>query len=591
MNRYYTDQDISQFFNEFKLLSNSFKIERVHQLLNNPNAKATNKVHFSNKHLKLIIMTGILLTGVVTLFLLHNSNPEIEMNSIEEISSVKNKVIANEKKQLPSKTLSQIEQSDSMNEKLITENLSLFDSSKTHKTNIENVKLVEAEPLNINEIVDSTICSKIDNQDCDWPSDTVVDKSTLLIELTDSELKDIGIVKHKYKRKKSYGYAIYYDNVASNGTQGSTQIEPDYIPDEKKVQTNFEFYRVITTSINYEPYFRAEFFYSSLDTLVPIILRISNPEEFESRHPDEIYWFNPHKSLFDKLPERYSYLRGVYDNLRCLKSKYPEKSFTNYLSRTGNNIYTPVNSFNLSNDELKQIGINIYGKCMVMQSKDKRSNSSFCVGADYDKNQNYYDRVDFVHIEKNSFPVLETDTFGRLINYNPYNYESNEIAKTNLDILLPIKIDKNKLLGSEGKPIEIWWYYPSDEFIDRLPTSIKTDLQLERDAILSENKEGTSECNFFEVCNSNLDVDNFKVYPNPTDASFKIDFSLDETATGEISIFNINGSQIKIIVPETEFSIGFNSYDGNISNIPLGIYILSIRTDKGFKTQRIIKSN
>jgi hypothetical protein len=419
---------------------------------------------------------------------------------------------------------------------------------------------------------------------CDWPADTLIDKNMLLVELTDSELNDIGIVKYVDEKN---GYEIYYNNLLPNTIHpNSAMINSGLIiPDEKKVQTHYDFERVTNTTIDYKPYFKADEFYSSLDTLVPIVLRI---KQLFPEVPDEIYWFNPHETLFDKLPKRYYYLKDVYWNLQCLKSKYPDKSFTNYLSPTGNNIFKTVNAFELNKEELRQIGINVVGQCIVLQAKDNTKNSRFCANSNVPKEKNYYDSIDIVRIPENSFPILETDTLGRILKYNQFNSTNDNIVEKNLDVLVPIKISKSKLLNANHKT-EIWWFYPSDEFINTLPDRIKNNLKTERDAILTDNYSESS-CAYFESCKSTLELENFKLYPNPANVSVTLEFDINEEAEGAISIINITGAKIKTLVSNTNFRSGHNTYKMGLSGISPGIYLISINTDKGFKTQRIIVS-
>lgn len=589
MKRKYTHDDISKFIQKFKLLENSFTLDKVHLLLNNPNAKATHKLHKYSKHLKFIITIGIMLAGFLTLFLLLSPNNNLETNSSKEILIVKNDV-TEKKEYIPSSEIITPDKTKKATGHNSIKTIPVtIDSSEMNEIQINDAIIDELEPLKHIKIENNVNFSEVESQNCNWPLDTIIDKSTLLVELTDQELAEIGIIKSRYKTdNEKYRYAIYYDNLTPNGIPASSNHQSQYIPVEKKVQTHFDFYRVTNTTIDYEPYFQAEVFYTSLDTLVPIILRIGDSTTMNQ--PDEIFWFNPHESLFKKLPSRYHYLQDVYKNLCCLKIKYPEKSFTNYLSPMGNNIFKPVNSLDLSNDELQQLGLNIVDNCIVLQSKDLLWYSTSCRGNNSRKNNGYYDSIDIVRISKSSFPILETDTLGRVFRYKPYNSSNYTIAEKNMDILVPIKINKNNLLNTRGYKSEIWWFYPTDEFINLLPDRIKEDLKIERDAILSESFNESSECTYFEVCKSNLDIENLKVYPNPIRTNFTIEFNLNQAVNGMISLTNIMGSQIKTIVDQKEFSIGFNSFEGNIGEIQPGIYILSIETNKGFQTQRIIKS-
>jgi hypothetical protein len=59
---------------------------------------------------------------------------------------------------------------------------------------------------------------------------------------------------------------------------------------------------------------------------------------------------------------------------------------------------------------------------------------------------------------------------------------------------------------------------------------------------------------------------------------------------GNISITNIAGVQIRQIIGKTHIKAGPNSFTVDVSGLPSGLFIISINTNKGFKTKRIIIS-
>lgn len=87
-----------------------------------------------------------------------------------------------------------------------------------------------------------------------------------------------------------------------------------------------------------------------------------------------------------------------------------------------------------------------------------------------------------------------------------------------------------------------------------------------------------------------LDQLYFKLYPNPANYAVTIEFDVTEEADGDISIINITGAKIKTLVSNSTFQSGHNIYQMNLSGITPGIYFISVNTDKGFKTQRLIVS-
>jgi hypothetical protein len=72
MEKSFTQQDIEKFLSDFRNLSNPYKIEKVHQLLNNPHAKAKYSVKLNYKPFNFIIMTSVFILGLSALIIWSN---------------------------------------------------------------------------------------------------------------------------------------------------------------------------------------------------------------------------------------------------------------------------------------------------------------------------------------------------------------------------------------------------------------------------------------------------------------------------------------------------------------------------------------
>ncbi len=68
------------------------------------------------------------------------------------------------------------------------------------------------------------------------------------------------------------------------------------------------------------------------------------------------------------------------------------------------------------------------------------------------------------------------------------------------------------------------------------------------------------------------------------------EIDIKENLNGTIELVNIAGSSIKTLVTKTTFLSGHNEYIMDLTDLSPGIYLVSIFTDKGFKTQRLIIS-
>ena len=124
--------------------------------------------------------------------------------------------------------------------------------------------------------------------------------------------------------------------------------------------------------------------------------------------------------------------------------------------------------------------------------------------------------------------------------------------------------------------------------VKTLPEEIKYNLKSERNDIINETTKSGNTCTYFETCKSTLALDDLKVYPNPANQDVSIEFTLSESTEGIISLVNNSGIQVKTMLPSTSFNSGSNSFKINLSDVSPGIYLVSITTKKGFKTQRLI---
>ncbi|MCF7911315.1 MAG: DUF1565 domain-containing protein [Candidatus Cloacimonetes bacterium] len=96
------------------------------------------------------------------------------------------------------------------------------------------------------------------------------------------------------------------------------------------------------------------------------------------------------------------------------------------------------------------------------------------------------------------------------------------------------------------------------------------------------------ETNELIIQNSELKIQN---YPNPFNPSTKINFSLPETAATELTIYNIKGQLVRVLVNETlpagNYTRIWNGCDKQNNALSSGIYLLFLKTNDSFRTQKI----
>lgn len=580
MERSYTHHDIEKFLNDFRKLSNQYKIEKVHLLLNNPDARARYSVKPNHKPFNFIFMTSAFIIGL-SAFLFFSDMEKINNGEVSTLivtdafaevtrdsglfsgTPKTDKPVARKpsvlKNDNPGAEMSSKVVPDSGTDKEITADLKETESGNPSYSS-ENP--VQSFPVN------ETLADwkKPDPAGpCVWPEDTVIDKKSLLLVLTDNELKAIGI-----SRK---GDAFYYHNIIEGTYNLGFYRYSKLFSDEEKKPTYNKFYIVNRTNSKFEPEESGDF-YSSMDTLVPV--QVSNDEE------GLIAWFTPHESFFSFLPDRYKYLGTVYKNLVCLKKQNPVRSFTNYLDIGYERVLDPVNILKLNNEELRGIGVVIDGESVKFYSRNKNYTLELSkTGTSRTGNSD-----DFLVFPPNPYPVLMTDTLGRRI-FNLKTVSDPDTLSGIMNILVPVRVNVSKIAGKYHQDM-ICWYYPDKDFLNSLPDRIGSGMKRELDIITKGSKGSSASCSYFEVCKSSLELNNFKVYPNPASSSVTVEFDNQEEEIGFISLVNMSGSKIRELVTNTSFLSGHNSFQMNLSGIAPGIYLISVYTKRGFRTQRLI---
>ena len=88
----------------------------------------------------------------------------------------------------------------------------------------------------------------------------------------------------------------------------------------------------------------------------------------------------------------------------------------------------------------------------------------------------------------------------------------------------------------------------------------------------------------------NSPVVNLGLFPNPTTGLLTINFELaNNNASTTINLIDLNGKLIKVI-PTNYLSNGFNRLNVDISEVPQGIYFVTIQSGSDVITRRIIKN-
>ncbi len=579
MEKQHTEQDINLFFERFKKLPEYYNIEKVQQLINNPVAKAMRRINFKYKPFKFMIMTSIFIVGISSFLLWLNPNVEIKQPKQEVLQT----------KQFNAKTSksdsSGIETKTSVNQTNQPNNLvnqTVFETETTENKIAEN----NAESIfqeNMDLISDKEFSKVI------WLEDTVIDGEKFIITLTDKELENIGFMID--------GTGLYYYN-QYNGQISSFLchkesnfwtihgIATSVLKRNKKEQySNYDYYPVAYTNILINnSQFAKEIFALMNDTLMPVLVKSKQSKNNE----DIIFWFKITDNLFNYLPERYQKFKEDYHEIIENKRKLKNIDFVQFQIE---NIFNTIQFIELNKEQYANLGFDFKPDNIQIMTKGWNlflSKQKF--------------GVESIGIFKWREPEIKltflSDRIGlQRIQWSIIGDDKDKFNKdyfiSKIQNLIPILMKQSAFPDILNED-QVFWFEPSEALFKALPEHIGKQLRMEYNYISAETdeqrKELTTNCTYFEACKSTLKVEKCKLYPNPANTYAIIEFSMPEPATGTISLANISGTRLKILVPTTSFTIVNNSFKFDLTGIIPGIYLVLIKTDKGFKTQRLIIS-
>jgi hypothetical protein len=295
MNDKYTNNDIEKFFGQFKRLPDCIELEKVHHLVKSPEAKARLSGKTFIKPFNLIIMTTTFITGLTVLTLWLSPTKEDNSSTIriqQPADSVKiERKIQNQKTStsvIPEKAKP-----------------TTVDVKKSKKQDI-SIAPRSAMPLKAEANVSASTNKELSATICNWPQDTMLNKRSLFVRLTEQELEKVGLFIDVDSSKSSIinrYKALYNDSMFRH--------YPIYTHSYGRIKT-IKYTATFNTCYTSDTACTSERwdspFYNSIDTLIPVV------------RLNRIYWVNPIQGVFDSLPERYQYLR-VYDKIPFLKRK------------------------------------------------------------------------------------------------------------------------------------------------------------------------------------------------------------------------------------------------------------------------------
>jgi len=165
--------------------------------------------------------------------------------------------------------------------------------------------------------------------------------------------------------------------------------------------------------------------------------------------------------------------------------------------------------------------------------------------------------------------------------------------------LIPIRIsaaDYDNTESNNPKAFSfIFWFDATTEFIRQLPERIRSELETELSTLQSTtdicaNEAKAGEKKYFDIWRScSGAVENLTVFPNPTSGNINISYSLTDSRTTTVAVHDLSGRTIYELASRQSKQPGEVKEMYRLNNIDPGVYLISIKTDKGEKAvQRII---
>jgi len=479
MDKKYSQQNTTQFFKAFKELPVTYELEKVHQLINNPNAMAR---HWKKSHIKpfnLIIMTNSILIGIALLFFWlspgkTNKNSNLldkESRSIQEKSV---QLHSGEKVIKPQSLLTTQDESKT-NFKLL----------KLDTVVINFVKESNGVPL-FRTVSDLQISARNEKV---WPTDTSINGEKYIITLSNKELENLGFMLDEtglYYKNSWNGKMAFFHSRMQSGNGEVTHIIPYLNPfNKKETVTNNDFFPEQISSIIYTPWeVTKEKFILINDTLLPILIKHS---QLKYGNDDLILWFTISKNLFNHLPERYRGLQRDFQNAIEYKCLNPNVDLVQYETKK---ITEGLRFIELSKNELQKLGFEFSQKKIDFGVYNEHNYLGFFL-AHNGVGVNLIE--DTIVRESNLELVYLTNEYGEqsikwVKNNEPKDKNTILNIFSNSQYLIPVLLNQ-KDYPETLEENKIFWFKPSEALFDSLPETISRQLKSEYHYITAETIE------------------------------------------------------------------------------------------------------
>ncbi|MDB5033951.1 MAG: conserved repeat domain protein [Chlorobi bacterium] len=183
--------------------------------------------------------------------------------------------------------------------------------------------------------------------------------------------------------------------------------------------------------------------------------------------------------------------------------------------------------------------------------------------------------------------------------------EGEEGVEKSLNTLMPIIVrtghpfTKADSLSGHWRPDCILWIRPTPELLAALPEPIRT--KIEKELIAAHKLDDsllhiaavpsvTGEQPYLDILRTTSGaILNTSIFPNPALDRATLHYRLAQSRTISVTLHDIRGARIRQLIAEHTVGEGDESLNIELGNLPAGVYLISISSDKGeHAVQRLV---
>jgi hypothetical protein len=624
MERKISTTEIDRFFNQLKEQPAIYNEEKVHQIINSPAAKA--RLKGKTNLLKFTIMTTFFAVIISAVLWWTGGESSTKYQDTRQRTQDKGQEIVSGSKYQVSRPLG----NDANSPETKSANSSSYTGTKNEETNTDN-KLIAMANLNENSngLASNQTNESVGNpeksaqpaqpneQRSNWfVPDTIqpTDGSRFILQLTNEELKKIGfqftdssIVFESLYKGKVYKYGSFKrklkgtwkfdgDNVVIASDTGFhfeyySSSPDDKMKDNAAPKNHFDYYPVGTSTQYFTEYRPVLSDSCSLlpgfdmlnDTLLPIIF-----PSLDDVGEKKIIWFVLSDNLYNLLKEKHATLLDEFNTYKKSKKLHRYKDLLVYRSPF---LFDESRVVKPTRDELQKMGFTFYADSTVYKGRNSRCQYKVMLSERRTNTQTIkYDyEPQIPELNDGCLALFITDYLGNPL-YNslgllPILFPNEGEIYTQIPLLVPVEVNVVGFYKSL-----YFWFLPNENFFKAISKEVSSEIKAEYNYITAEDKSTLEkpECKYFDECKNTLKVSSFKVYPNPANTNATVSFTLPEAIDGRITLVDLAGRERQVLQPQTSFAKGQHSIQVDLSNVPEGIYLLTLYSNKGVQTQRMI---